>query len=79
MDNAEDQKLASGAPGAAPGGAPASASPAEPTHTPDGAPTDAAHRAVGDGSLLGAVPAGLSPDELRELAENPGSQEPGTS
>lgn len=38
-------------------------------HTDRGAPTDAAHRDAGDGSLTGSTPAGLTVDELLEQAE----------
>lgn len=48
------------------------------THTESGAPTDKAHREDGDGSLTGSVPAGLTPDELRRIAENDKIVEPGT-
>ena len=48
------------------------------THTADGAPTDEAHRDVGDGTLLGSVPAGLSPEELRRIADQDQSVESGT-
>lgn len=48
------------------------------THTESGAPTDKAHRDDGDGSLTGSVPAGLTPDELRRIAEDDKIVEPGT-
>lgn len=50
----------------------------EETHTEGGAPTDKAHRDAGDGSLTGSVPAGLTPDELRQVAEDDKTVEPGT-
>lgn len=50
----------------------------DPEHTESGAPTDAAHRAVGDGTLVGAVPAGLTPDELLDLAKTDQLSESGT-
>ena len=47
--------------------------------TPGGAPTDEAHQAVGDGTLTGSAPAGLTVDELLDRAKssqpnNPGSE-----
>jgi hypothetical protein len=42
------------------------------------APTDADHAAAGDGTLQGSVPAGASPDQLREIAENPPTDDGGT-
>jgi hypothetical protein len=48
------------------------------TNTPGGAPTDEAHREVGDGTLLGSIPAGLSPEELRKIADDDQSVESGT-
>lgn len=53
-------------------------SPADPLHTPGGAPTNAAHEAVGDGTLTGSVPAGLTPEELEELANTDQLSEGGT-
>lgn len=50
----------------------------DPTHTPSGAPTDKAHAEVGDGTLQGAVPAGLTPEELRKIAESDVTNSPGT-
>lgn len=41
-----------------------------PTQTPQGAPTDAAHREAGDGTLDGSVPAGLTADQLHERAKH---------
>ncbi len=38
-------------------------------HTDKGAPTDAAHKEAGDGSTDGAVPAGLTVEELLKRAE----------
>jgi hypothetical protein len=49
------------------------------THTKSGAPTDKAHLEAGDGSLLGSIPAGLSIEELQEIAESDQSVESGTS
>src|SRR4051794_30139743 len=40
------------------------------THTKSGAPTDKAHLEAGDGSLLGSIPAGLSIEELQEIARS---------
>lgn len=40
------------------------------TTTPQGAPTDAAHQAVGDGTLTGSIPAGLTPKQLEERAQD---------
>jgi hypothetical protein len=48
------------------------------THTADGAPTDQAHREVGDGTLVGAVPAGLSLEEFWKIADQDRSVESGT-
>jgi hypothetical protein len=42
----------------------------EPTHTESGAPTDEAHREVGDGTLTGSMPAGLSPEEMAERSQD---------
>jgi hypothetical protein len=50
----------------------------DPEHTESGAPTNAAHQAVGDGTLVGAVPAGLTPDELLALAKSDQLSESGT-
>jgi hypothetical protein len=47
-------------------------------HTDQGAPTDATHQDAGDGSLTGSVPAGLTPEQLRERAERPGRDDPGS-
>jgi hypothetical protein len=49
------------------------------TQTPSGAPTDQAHKDVGDGTLVGSIPAGLSLDELQKIADNDQSVESGTS
>jgi hypothetical protein len=46
--------------------------------TESGAPTDEAHREVGDGTLVGSIPAGLSPEELCEIANSDQSVESGT-
>lgn len=48
------------------------------TSTPSGAPTDEAHKAVGDGTLVGSIPAGLSLDELQQIADEDQSVESGT-
>ena len=48
------------------------------THMPSGAPTDRAHLEAGDGSLQGSIPAGLSIEELNEIAESDQSVESGT-
>ncbi|MBC7800345.1 MAG: hypothetical protein H7Z10_06970 [Gemmatimonadaceae bacterium] len=42
----------------------------EPTHTDHGAPTDQAHKDVGDGTLAGSTPAGLTSDQLAEQARS---------
>jgi hypothetical protein len=55
------------------------ASLADDAHDASGAPTDAAHVAVGDGTLQGSIPAGLSPDALREIAEEGKPDNSGTS
>ena len=47
-------------------------------HTASGAPTDAAHEAVGDGTLQGSVPAGLTPEELLKIAESDATDDGGT-
>ena len=49
-----------------------------PTHTEEGAPTDAAHQGAGDGSLTGSTPAGLSADELLKQANSNKGADPGT-
>lgn len=49
------------------------------THTKSGAPTDKAHLEAGDGTLKGSIPAGLSPEELRKIAEEDKSVDSGTS
>jgi hypothetical protein len=51
----------------------------DPAHTASGAPTDQAHRDVGDGTLLGAVPAGLTPEQMQEMANTDPLSEGGTS
>jgi hypothetical protein len=48
------------------------------THTKGGAPTDKAHLEAGDGSLLGSVPAGLTIDELLQIAKEDQTVESGT-
>jgi hypothetical protein len=48
------------------------------THTESGAPTDKAHLEAGDGALLGSIPAGLSIEELREIAASDQIVESGT-
>lgn len=50
----------------------------EPRHTPGGAPTDAAHQDVGDGSLTGSVPAGLTVEELLERSRTSGRDDAGS-
>ena len=47
-------------------------------HTEGGAPTDKAHGDAGDGSLTGAVPAGLSGDELQKIANSGKTDDGGT-
>ena len=47
-------------------------------HTEGGAPTDKAHEDAGDGALTGAVPAGLSGDELQEIANSGKTDDGGT-
>ncbi|WP_426954909.1 hypothetical protein [Muricoccus radiodurans] len=47
-------------------------------HTEEGAPTDKAHRDAGDGALTGSVPAGLSTEELRKVAESDKTDDGGT-
>jgi hypothetical protein len=49
------------------------------THTRSGAPTDKAHLEAGDGALKGSIPAGLSIEELRQIAEEDQSVDSGTS
>ena len=53
-------------------------SPDDPLHTATGAPTNAAHADVGDGTLVGSVPAGLTPDEMTEIANQDQAVESGT-
>lgn len=48
------------------------------THTDSGAPTDKAHLEAGDGTLTGSIPAGLTPEELMEIANDDQSVESGT-
>jgi hypothetical protein len=48
------------------------------THTPEGAPRDEAHRKEGDGTLSGAIPAGLTAEQLREQAESDKTDNSGT-
>jgi hypothetical protein len=50
----------------------------DPVHTEGGAPTDQAHRDVGDGTLTGSMPAGLTPAEMAEVADKDPSVDPGT-
>lgn len=47
-------------------------------HTDRGAPTDGAHQDVGDGSLTGSTPAGLTVDELLDQANSGKSDDGGT-
>ena len=54
-------------------------SPADPAHTADGAPTNQAHQDAGDGTLVGSIPAGLSPKEMDALANTDQLSEGGTS
>jgi hypothetical protein len=42
------------------------------------APTDADHAEAGDGTLQGSVPAGASPEQLRDIAEHPPTDDGGT-
>ena len=49
------------------------------THTSSGAPTDKAHIEAGDGALKGSIPAGLSLEELRKIADEDKSVDSGTS
>ncbi|MGI4942215.1 MAG: hypothetical protein ACRYHQ_16905 [Janthinobacterium lividum] len=51
---------------------------ADETHTDQGAPTDEAHQDVGDGSLTGSTPAGLTVDELLKQANSGKSDDGGT-
>jgi len=51
---------------------------ADETHTGHGAPTDKAHQDVGDGSLTGSTPAGLTVDELLKQANSDKSDDGGT-
>ncbi|HEX2943347.1 MAG TPA: hypothetical protein VHO91_20000, partial [Rhodopila sp.] len=52
--------------------------PAEPRHTAQGAPTDAAHQDAGDGALTASVPAGLTREQLAERARTSGRDDAGT-
>lgn len=47
-------------------------------HTEQGAPTNKAHQDVGDGSLTGATPAGLTVDELLKQANSGKTDDGGT-
>ncbi|MFC0406944.1 hypothetical protein [Roseomonas elaeocarpi] len=47
-------------------------------HTQGGAPKDSAHEDAGDGALTGSVPAGLSREELRRVAESDKTDDGGT-
>jgi hypothetical protein len=51
---------------------------AQPRHTSQGAPTDAAHQDAGDGALTGSVPAGLTGKERAERSRDAGRDDPGT-
>jgi hypothetical protein len=51
----------------------------DPAHTGSGAPTNEAHREVGDGTLIGSVPAGLTPKEMEETENLDQLSEGGTS
>ena len=55
------------------------ASAEDPSHTESGAPTNEAHREVGDGTLVGSMPAGLTPDEMENMANTDQLSEGGTS
>ncbi len=48
------------------------------SHTEGGAPTNKAHEDAGDGSLSGAIPAGLTVDELLEQANSDKTDDGGT-
>lgn len=48
-----------------------------PRHTPQGAPTDAAHQDAGDGALTGSVPAGLTIEEMADRARESGRDDAG--
>ncbi|MBW8910564.1 MAG: hypothetical protein JF564_01390 [Sphingomonas sp.] len=52
--------------------------PDDPEHSPSGAPTDRAHAAVGDGTLQGAIPAGLTPEQLLKIAKAAPTDDAGT-
>ena len=48
------------------------------THTEGGTPTDKAHEEVGDGSLTGSIPAGLTVSEMEEFMKKETGNEGGT-
>jgi len=50
----------------------------DPQRDPSGAPTDAAHAAIGDGTLQGSAPAGVAPDELHKIASSRPTDDGGT-
>ncbi|WP_340316515.1 hypothetical protein [Rhizorhabdus argentea] len=50
----------------------------DPEHSPSGAATDQAHAAAGDGTLQGAIPAGLTPEELLKIARAEPTDDGGT-
>jgi hypothetical protein len=50
----------------------------EKAHTGGGAPTDKAHQDAGDGTLTGAVPAGLGTEKLEEVAKSRKTDDGGT-
>lgn len=52
--------------------------PRDDEHTAGGAPTDKAHEDAGDGSLAGAIPAGLSAEELLKIANSGKTDDGGT-
>lgn len=47
-------------------------------HTPQGAPTDRAHERAGDGTSQGAVPAGLTREQLKEIGRSEKTDNTGT-
>ena len=51
----------------------------DPTHTDSGAPTDEAHADVGDGTLVGSIPAGIGSEELEAIVKSNQPVEGGTS
>jgi hypothetical protein len=71
-DDKPDRDETGSAAGQANNGAPDAA------FTPGGAPTDEAHQAVGDGTLTGSVPAGLTVDEMLDRAANNPPNDPGS-